>query len=58
MVKKSVAKIPFAWARRNSDQLGPTRRGAGGSPLRRSTVATVVLETATPSLRSSPTIRR
>jgi hypothetical protein len=35
-VKKSHAKMPWAWARRNSDQLGPAPRGAGPSPsLRR-----------------------
>jgi hypothetical protein len=28
-VKKSVATMPSAWARRNSVQVGPTRRGAG-----------------------------
>ncbi len=27
--KKSHATMPFAWMRRNSDQLGPQRRGAG-----------------------------
>jgi branched-chain amino acid transport system substrate-binding protein len=27
--KKSVAKMPLAWARRNCDQVGPKRRGAG-----------------------------
>jgi len=35
-VKKSVARMLVAWARRNSDQVGP-RRGAGPSPWRRST---------------------
>jgi NAD(P)-dependent dehydrogenase (short-subunit alcohol dehydrogenase family) len=28
-VKKSQATIPSAWDRRNADQLGPSRRGAG-----------------------------
>jgi hypothetical protein len=37
-VKKSVARIPRAWLRRNSPQVGPDRRGAGPSPLRRSSV--------------------
>jgi hypothetical protein len=31
-VKKSVARMPRAWARRNADQVGPPRRGAGPSP--------------------------
>src|ERR687891_2490342 len=35
-VKKSHARIPSAWDRRNSDQLGPTFLGAGPSPSRRS----------------------
>ena len=38
--------------------VGPWRRGAGGSPCRRRTVATLVLETGTPSFLSSPTMRR
>ena len=46
-----------AWARRNSDQLGPIRRGAGPSPELRNTVATVVAETLIPSFSSSPWIR-
>jgi hypothetical protein len=33
-VRKSQAKIPAAWERRNRDQVGPLR-GAGGSPARR-----------------------
>ena len=57
-VKKSVAKMPLAWARRNSLQVGPERRGAGGRRWRRRTVATLVLETVTPSFFSSPTMRR
>jgi hypothetical protein len=31
-VKKSQARIPRAWARRNSDHLGPDRRGEGPRP--------------------------
>jgi len=46
-----------AWARRNSDQLGPIRRGAGPSPEHRNTVAIVVAETLIPSFSSSPWIR-
>ena len=37
-VKKSVATMPLAWARRNSVQVGPARRGAGGSRWRRKDV--------------------
>jgi hypothetical protein len=43
-----------AWARRNSDQLGPIRRGAGPSPETRNTVATVVAEMLIPGFSSSP----
>jgi len=46
-----------AWARRNCDQLGPIRRGAGPSPELRNTVAIVVAETPIPSFSSSPWIR-
>jgi hypothetical protein len=38
-LKKSQAMTPPAWARRNSAQVGPVRRGAGGS-----TVAAIVAE--------------
>jgi hypothetical protein len=56
-VKKSQASIPCAWARRNSLQEGPPRRGAGPSPERRSSDLIVVAPTRMPSLRSSPWIR-
>jgi hypothetical protein len=46
-----------ACARRNSDQVGPIRRGAGPSPELRNTVAIVVAETPIPSFSSSPWIR-
>jgi hypothetical protein len=46
-----------AWARRNSGQLTPIRRGAGPSPELRNTVAIVVAETSIPSFSSSPWIR-
>jgi len=36
VVKKSNARTPLAWARRNSDHVGPERRGAGPRPWRRS----------------------
>jgi len=45
------------WARRNSDQLGPIRRGAGPSPETRKTVAIVVAEMLIPSFSSSPWMR-
>jgi hypothetical protein len=57
-VKKSVASTPLAWARRNSTQVGPSRRGAGGSLWRRRMLATLPFETVTPSSFSSPTMRR
>src|SRR5262249_47701166 len=44
-------------ARRNCDQLGPIRRGAGPRPARRSTLAPVVAETPIPSPFSSPWMR-
>jgi hypothetical protein len=56
-VKKSSARIPWAWARRNSLQVGPPRRGAGPSPARRSSVRILVADTLMPSLASSPRIR-
>jgi hypothetical protein len=46
-----------AWARINSDQLGPIRRGAGPRPEARNTFATVVAETLIPSFGSSPWMR-
>jgi hypothetical protein len=46
-----------AWARRNSDQPGPIRRGAGPRPETRNAVATVVAETLIPSFSSSPRMR-
>jgi hypothetical protein len=46
-----------AWARRNSGQLGPIRRGAGPRPELRNTVAIVVAETLIPSFSISPSIR-
>ena len=56
-VKKSVARIPRAWLRRNSAQVGPPRRGAGPSPCRRRSVRIAEAETLMPSLASSPLIR-
>ena len=55
-MKKSIARIPWAWDLRNSLQVGPPRRGAGERPARRSSVRIFVAETQTPSLASSPRI--
>jgi hypothetical protein len=57
-VKKSIATMPEAWARRNARQVAGVDRGAGQSPLRSSTVRMVVADTDTPSLASSPWMRR
>src|SRR6266496_54032 len=56
-VKKSVASTPPAYTRRNWDQVGPERRGAGPSPAAFRIRLIVVAPTRTPSLRSSPLIR-
>jgi hypothetical protein len=56
-VKKSVAQIPSACARKNSAHDGPFRRGAGPSPQPRSSDRIVVAPTRMPSLRSSAWIR-
>jgi hypothetical protein len=56
-VKKSVARIPRAWVRRNSAQVGPPHRDAGPSPCRRRSVRIAEAETLMPSLASSPLIR-
>jgi hypothetical protein len=55
-VRKSQARIPAAWWRRNWLHVG-LRLGAGPKPALRSTAAIVAAETLTPSLRSSPRIR-
>jgi hypothetical protein len=57
-VKKSAARIPVAWLRKNSAHVGAPRRGAGPSPSRRRSVRIAVAETVIPSLASSPLIRR
>ncbi|HEX5852130.1 MAG TPA: hypothetical protein VFY36_03455 [Solirubrobacteraceae bacterium] len=56
-MKKSHATTLAAWARRNSRQDGPERRGAGPRPGRASSRRTVLGETDGPSLLSSPAIR-
>ncbi|HEX6331480.1 MAG TPA: hypothetical protein VF129_09390 [Actinomycetota bacterium] len=55
-VKKSSARIAFAWARKNSLQVEPSRLGAGPSPFARKSVRILVAETLMPSLASSPRI--
>jgi hypothetical protein len=57
-VKKSTATMPAACARRNARQVTDARRGAGPSPLPRSTVRMLVADTKTPSFLSSPWTRR
>jgi hypothetical protein len=57
-VKKSAARIPVAWWRKNSAHVGALRRGAGPRPSRRRSVRIAVAETVIPSLASSPLIRR
>ena len=49
-MKKSIARIPWAWDLRNSLQVGPPRRGAGERPARRSSVRIFVAETQTAEL--------
>jgi len=56
-VKKSHARIPLACALRNSDQEGPSLRGASPRPWRRSRHRIVVAPTRMPRPRSSPWIR-
>ena len=57
-VKKSHARIASAWERRNSDQVGPVRRGAGSMPTFFRISHTVGAGTRTPSPASSPWILR
>ena len=57
-MKKSHARIASAWQRRNCDQVGPVRRGAGPMPLILRISHTVDAATLTPRPASSPWIRR
>ena len=57
-MKKSSARIPCAWDRRNSAQPGPSRRGAGSIPALLRICQTVDGATVMPSPASSPWIRR
>jgi hypothetical protein len=50
--------IPAAWVPRNCRHAGPERRGAGSMPAARRISQTVDVATVTPSLVSSPWIRR
>ena len=56
--RKSTARIPAACAWRNCRHVGPVRRGAGSMPAARRISHTVDGATITPSLASSPWIRR
>ena len=56
--RKSTARIPAAWARRNCRQVGPERRGAGSTPAACRISQTVDGATVMPSFTSSSWIRR
>jgi hypothetical protein len=57
-VRKSQAMIADACARRNCDQLGSARRGAGSIPCRRRIAQIVLGASAIPRPTSSPWMRR
>src|ERR1019366_6499525 len=57
-VKKSHARIASAWERRNCDQAGPDRRGAGSIPAFLRISHAVDAATFTPRPASSPWILR
>jgi hypothetical protein len=57
-VKKSHARIASAWERRNSDQAGPVRRGAGSMPALFKISHIVDAATPAPSPAGSPWILR
>ena len=58
-LKKSQARTASAWERRNCDQVGPVRRGAGSMPLVLRIIShTVDAATLTPRPASSPWILR
>ncbi|WP_323178695.1 hypothetical protein [Streptomyces sp. NBC_01381] len=56
--KKSTARIPEAWLRRNCAQVGPERRGAGSIPALFRIAQTVEAPTGRPARASSPAILR
>jgi len=58
IVKQSQARIAPARERRNCDQVGPVRRGAGSMPLALRISHTVDAATFTPRPASSPWILR
>jgi hypothetical protein len=58
MLKKSQARMASAWERRNCDQVGPVRRGAGSMPLALRISHTVDAARLTPRPASSPWILR
>jgi hypothetical protein len=59
-VRKSQARMPAAWRRRNDRHVVDVaaRHGAGWRPLARRTLAMVLAETRQPSRSSSPRMRR
>jgi hypothetical protein len=57
-VKKSHARRPLAWVRRNSAQVGPDRRGEGSMPWRFKVVQMLEGAIVMPMVASSPWIRR
>jgi hypothetical protein len=57
-VKKSSARIPCAWDRRNSAQPGPSRRGAGSMPAFLRICQTVDGATVIPNPACSPWMQR
>jgi hypothetical protein len=56
-VKKSQARMPAAWRRRNDRQVVATRRGAGSIPWVRSTRPIELADTWQPKRSNSPRIR-
>lgn len=56
--KKSTARIPEGWLRRNCAQVGPERRGAGAIPALFRIAHTVEAPTGRPARPSSPAILR
>jgi hypothetical protein len=56
--KKSHAISPFAWAARNSAQVGPDRRGDGSTPWSFRIAQTLEGAMAMPMVASSPWMRR
>lgn len=57
-LKKSQDIRPFAWAARNSDHVGPDRRGQGSISWRFRIAQTLDAAIGMPMVASSPWIRR